>query len=112
MPILNADYSYITHEKMAASIGLDQKYIPRIIDSFVKETNSALKEITEFLANMDYDNIALAAHSIKGSAGNLSFTEIEDMAREMEFAAKDRISDFEYDSYAKAISKALESINI
>lgn len=111
MPILNANYSSINHEEMAASIGLKLKYIPVLIASFIEESNQILDLLEESISTKNYEKIRSNAHSIKGSAGNLKFTEIYEMAKEMEVAASTQKSDFEYEIYFDTIKRAMGTIS-
>lgn len=110
MPILTADYSNLNHEEMAANIGLKPKHVPMLIGSFLEESQSIMQALSDAIASQDYPNIKANAHSIKGSAGNLKFTEIYEMAKEVEFAGNDANADFDYDVYFDAITKAIATI--
>jgi HPt (histidine-containing phosphotransfer) domain-containing protein len=111
MPILNANYSSINHEEMAVSIGLKLKHIPMLIASFIEESKQILDLLEESISTKNYEKIRSNAHSIKGSAGNLKFTEIYEMAEEMEFAASAQKSDFEYEIYFDAIKSIIGTIS-
>ncbi|MDD5400662.1 MAG: Hpt domain-containing protein [Sulfurimonas sp.] len=112
MPILDADYSNIDHEEMAISIGLKPKHVPMLIASFFEETEAILNTLKESIIIRDYHNIRLNAHAIKGSAGNLRFNEVYEMAKEIEFAAAEQKNNFEYESYHQAIKSAIGTISI
>ena len=111
MPILNANYSSINHGEMAASIGLKSKYIPILITSFLEESKEILDVLEKSILTRDYEKIRSNAHAIKGSAGNLKFTEIYEMSKEMEFAASEQKSDFEYEVYFDAIKSVIGTIS-
>ena len=110
MPILNADYSNLNHEEMASEIGLKSKHIPMLIDSFINESDSIMQQLKDAIQAQDFASIKMHAHSIKGSAGNLKFTEVYEMAKEMEFAAADSNADFDYESYYDAVNSAIKTI--
>ena len=110
MPILTADYSNINHEEMAMEIGLKAKHIPILIASFLEESVSILEELQNSISNVDYKSIKANAHAIKGSAGNLRFNEIYEMAKEIEFAGSDSVVGFDYDGYLEAIKTAIGTI--
>lgn len=110
MPILNADYSNINQDEMAVSIGLKAKHIPMLVASFVEESVSILDALQEAISAKDYANIKSNAHAIKGSAGNLRFNEVYEMAKEMEFAGAQAKSDFDYDGYLNVIKNAIGTI--
>ncbi len=112
MPILTADYSNLDHEKMASGIGLKSKHIPMLIGSFTDESASIMKNLRDAIDANDFTNIKMHAHSIKGSAGNLKFSEVYEMAKEMELSAMNEKSDFDYLSYFEAINKAISTIKV
>ena len=110
MAILKADYSKISHEDMAALIGLKSKHVPIILTSFLDETKSLLNALEESVTLKDCEKIRLNAHAIKGSAGNLRFIEIENMAKEMEQAGIEKNCDFNYKEYIWAIDGSIKTI--
>ena len=110
MPIVEADYTSINYEEVAASIGLKPKHMPMLIASFLEEATPILADLESAIASKDYANIKLKAHSIKGSAGNLKFQEIYEMAKEMEFAGNDADDSFDFNGYLQAIRKAIGTI--
>ena len=110
MPIQNADYSNINFDEMAASIGLKAKHIPMLIGSFLEETPAALNSLQSGVDNRDFSAIRSQAHFIKGSAGNLRFNEVYEMAKEMELAAGNSQEDFDYSGYLNAIKSAVVTI--
>ena len=112
MPILTADYSNLNHEEMANAIGLKPKHIPMLVGSFIDESSSILKQLKDAIASKNFTNIKMHAHSIKGSAGNLKFNEIYEMAKEMELSAMDSKADFDYRAYFEAINSAIGTIKL
>ena len=111
MPILTPDYSNINHEEMASVIGLKPKHIPRLIDSFVNESVTILQNLQEAINSKDFASMKLYSHSIKGSAGNLRFNEIYEMAKEMELSAADSKKNFDYQVYFEALKSAIATIS-
>ena len=110
MPIQNADYSNVNFEDMAVSIGLKAKHIPMLIASFLEETPEALNVLQSAVNSRDFSTIKSRAHFIKGSAGNLRFNEVYEMAKEMELAAESSKEDFDYAGYLNAIRSAVATI--
>ena len=110
MPIQQADYSNLNHEEMAASIGLNMKHIPILINSFVQESNGAITKLQNAIESNDYEAIHTHAHFIKGSSGNLKFNEIYEMCKEMEKEATNKNTSFDYSGYFEAISAAIATI--
>ncbi|MFA5234913.1 MAG: Hpt domain-containing protein [Sulfurimonas sp.] len=110
MPILDADYSKVNHEDMASAIGLKSKHIPLLIANFIEESASILEALKDAIETRDYEKIRSSAHAIKGSAGNLKFSEVYEMARDVEFAGAKREIDFGYEIYFEAIRNAIGTI--
>jgi len=111
MPITNPDYTNLNHEEMAKQIGLKVKHMPMLIESFLEESTPILTTLSSAIETKDYDTIKSTAHSIKGSAGNLRFTALADMAKELEHAAEKSDNSFEYSAYLEAMKKAIGTIN-
>lgn len=112
MPILDTDYSIIDHEEMARAIGLKSKHIPLLIANFIEESNSILDSLKSAIETRNYEKIRSSAHAIKGSAGNLKFNEVYEMAKEMELSGSKEESDFEYEAYFNAIKSAIGTISL
>lgn len=110
MPILQADYSSLNHDEMAAKIGLKAKHMPILIESFISESNGAITKLQDAIEAKDYDAIGKSAHFIKGSSGNLKFDEIYEMCQEMEKEANSENDSFDYDGYYVAVLAALGTI--
>lgn len=112
MLVLNVDYSNLDYDNLALLIGVKSRYIPIIVESFVKETDSILETLEKSIQSKDYDKIRSNAHAIKGSAGNIKFDEIYEMAMEMEQEAAEQNSEFDYKLYLDAIKSAVSTISI
>ena len=110
MPITNPDYSNLNYTEMAAAIGLKEKHMPMLIGSFLEEAGPLLEKLKASIEAKDYAAIQSAAHSIKGSAGNLRFNELQEMSRELEFAGAQAEEDFDFKNYFDALSKAISTI--
>ncbi len=105
-------YDNLSAEEMASKIGLNVKHIPILIQSFMDESTGIMQRLEEAIAAMDYDGIVSAAHSIKGSSGNLKFTEMYELAKDVELCAKEKKDDFPYADACASIKKAIESISL
>ena len=110
MPILNPDYSNLNHEEMSAAIGLKVKHIPILVGSFLDESKTIMDSLEGAIDSSNYSDIKSFAHSIKGSAGNLKFNEIYEMARDIELSATESDSSFAYKEYFSAIKEAIATI--
>jgi len=111
MPITTPNYANLNYEEMAATIGLKAKHIPLLIGSFLEEATPILEKLRIAIQNREYEVIQHAAHSLKGSAGNLRFTELYEMAKEMEHAGANAEETFAYMDYLSAIEKAIGTID-
>lgn len=71
--------------------------LQELIPIFLENRRNDIKDLHEFLKTKNYDSIAKLAHKIKGSAGGYGFSELTQIAAEMESFAKkadaDKISD-------------------
>ncbi|MFT5660510.1 MAG: HPt (histidine-containing phosphotransfer) domain-containing protein [Sulfurimonas sp.] len=110
MPIVNVNYSDLNFDEMAAAIGLKSKHMPMLVGSFLEESELILTNIETAISKNNYADLKLHAHSMKGSAGNLKFTEIYDMTKEMELAAAEADASFDYSSYLDAVKNAVATI--
>ncbi|WP_373036523.1 Hpt domain-containing protein [Sulfurimonas sp.] len=110
MSILTPDYSTLNHEDMAENISINIKYIPILINSFIKESAIIMQTLETAVKDRNFSEIKSNAHAMKGSAGNLRFNEIYEMSKEMEFAATDLKEEFEYEAYMEALNNAIATI--
>ena len=110
MPALNADYSNLNLDEMAAKIGLKAKHMPLLIGSFLEEANKIMPALKIALDSKNLNEIQRSTHSLKGSAGNLRFKEVYEMAKEMELNAQERRTNFDYKSNFEAIKVAIATI--
>ncbi|MBD3825157.1 MAG: Hpt domain-containing protein [Epsilonproteobacteria bacterium] len=111
MPIHIPDYSNLNHETLAAQIGIKPKFIPMLIASFTDESVELLAKLSSSIASKDYPSLKSAAHSIKGSAGNLKLDELFEMAKAIEAAASAGDESFDYIEYRNAIEASIKTIS-
>lgn len=105
-------YANINAEEMAAKIGLNVKYIPILVQSFTTESHGIMENLNSAVASKDYEQIMQAAHSIKGSSGNLKFNEMYELSRDLELSAKEQNADYPYEEAAQSLQKAIDSISL
>lgn len=67
----------------------NEEMLIKIIRSFMADSGRSVSELQEAIANKDFSGAQLHAHSIKGSAGNLSAHKLESLAKKLEFAAQE-----------------------
>jgi HPt (histidine-containing phosphotransfer) domain-containing protein len=105
-------YDNINAEEMAAKIGLNAKHIPILIQSFTDESTQIIASLESAISQKDYTEIGNTAHSIKGSAGNLKFDEMYELAKEVELSAKAGKEDYPYEAACTSLKNAILSIKI
>ena len=105
-------YNNISAEEMAAAIGLNVKHIPILVQSFTDESSSILDNLEAAINANNYEDISSHAHSIKGSSGNLKFTEMYDLAKDMELSAREGKADYPYAEAYASLKKAIQSISL
>jgi histidine phosphotransfer protein HptB len=71
-------------QKLAENLGLEEDEYRELVELFLETGEADFRKIESSLANHDADQVMRSAHTIKGAAGNLGFTEISDLARLIE----------------------------
>ena len=74
-------------------MGGKESLLMKILDSFVGESEKMMGGLTAAMDKGDLSAVCLHAHSLKGSAGNISAHKLQALAKEMEFAAKNGQND-------------------
>jgi len=105
-------YANINAEEMASKIGLNVKHIPILVQSFIEESAQIITSLEAAVSQKDYTEIGNTAHSIKGSAGNLKFDEMYELAKEVELSAKEKKEDYPYAAACTSLKNAILSIKI
>ena len=106
------NYANLNPEQMAEKIGLKPKHIPILVGSYLDESKGILADLKAAIEAMNFSEIEHNAHSIKGSSGNLKFDALYEMAKEMEFAAKDQKGDYPYAEVCEVIEKGIATISL
>lgn len=75
-------------EILRAMGGIPEAVYDAIVQSFYEEVKGRLAVIKASVESNNFEEIAMAAHTIKGSAGNLRLTQIQEIAKSLECAAK------------------------
>ena len=79
---------------LGESLGLDEDEFIEIVEIFIKSAASDIKRLEDAFIAKNSEALSEAAHSLKGSAGNLGFTEISKLSATIEDQArKENISD-------------------
>ena len=105
-------YENIDAQEMASKIGLNVKHIPILVQSFLDESNGIMEQLATAIASKNYDEISQAAHSIKGSSGNLKFDAMYELSKDMELSAKEKKVDFPYEEACSRLKTAIATISL
>lgn len=95
--------------EMGARLGLEKEEFMELVDIFITSAEEDLQRLNKAIADNDSLGASEAAHSLKGSSGNLGFAIIAEMASTIEQSArKGSISGL--DSLSNNISGEMEKI--
>ncbi|MDH5464715.1 MAG: Hpt domain-containing protein [Thiovulaceae bacterium] len=100
----------IDHTLVAKELGISEKHIPLLINSFLDESKSIMENLTQAVTAQDFANIALYAHSIKGSAANLRISDVQEKALAIELAGKENNAGYDYPSEVNTLQSLIDSI--
>ena len=69
---------------LAANLGLEREEFIELVELFVETAESDIQKIKTSYEQNDPEQLAEAAHSLKGSAGNLGFADLSEKAKLIE----------------------------
>ncbi len=75
-------------DKLAAQLGFENEEVTMLLEMFLETAHASLQDLENAIAQEDLDAVRSHAHSIKGSAANLTLEPLYLAAREIEEAAK------------------------
>lgn len=75
-------------EALAQELDFDIEDVYILVELFIENAQVSLANIEDAIESNNTDIIQQEAHAIKGSAANLMLTDIQNMARDMESAAR------------------------
>ena len=99
-------------EKLKKELMLNEEELTLLLTLFIAKMNKTLPELSEAIEKNDYKNIALKAHSIKGSSGNFRIEELLRLSTEMAKMAKNENTIYDYQGTFEKLKKKIESIKI
>ncbi len=94
-----------TFTEVKAMLHLTDEIMIRLNTKFFETVRMTLEQLNEAIVAQDDDVIERYAHSIKGSAGSLRYTQISEIAENLEKSAHAKESDL----YTEALSKLSEA---
>lgn len=71
-------------QKLADDLDFDLEDVEMLIEVFVETATESLTVLKTAIENDDYEQIFNTAHSIKGSAANLTLSNISEVAKKLE----------------------------
>lgn len=66
---------------LASNLGLERDEYIELVELFIETAESDIQKIKASYERKDADQLAEAAHSLKGSAGNLGFAALSEKAK-------------------------------
>jgi len=79
-------------ENIAKQLGFGLNDVKTIVGVLLQEADTSILKIDEMFTRHAWEQIALEAHSIKGSAGNMQLTELMELSKALETAAHEKES--------------------
>jgi HPt (histidine-containing phosphotransfer) domain-containing protein len=98
------------YRKLADQLGLEADEYFQLVELFLDVSNTDLNALEGAFEKGDTKQVTDAAHSIKGAAINLGLNEISDIAKEIEYKARQDDMEGAPDA-VKAIREMLAHIN-
>ena len=96
--------------EMAENIGLDEQDFREMAGLFVSVGVTDLAKLRDACANRDCRGVVMSVYSLKGASANLGFTEIYEIAKGVESAARAQKLDGTREAIVE-IERRLESIS-
>ena len=102
----------VDSKEIASVLGISETHIPLLVGSFLDESKEILENLLAAVESKNYTDITLHAHSIKGSAANLRFNDIAEIAKSMELSAKTEDNSFAYEERGKELKALIEAVEL
>ena len=96
---------------IASQLGFELEDIQMLVEMFIDSSKQSLQEMESALTNNDLKQLSAHAHSIKGSAANLTLEEISDIALSIEESANNQ-SDFNYKEAVSKLKNLIEDLSL
>ena len=75
-------------QKIADGLEFDVEDVEMLIEVFLQSAEESLQSLREAIDSSNLEQIFKSAHAIKGSAANLTLTDISVLAKEIELEAR------------------------
>ncbi len=97
-------------------LGNNVKLYTKLLDQFQKSYATAPQDIADSVAAGDYETAERSAHSIKGLAGSLGVTPLQEVSAKLEKTCRDQIPGAEYEetlaAFARELNAAIAAIRV
>ncbi len=80
----------IDRKKVSAELGIGEDMYDELVGEFITQGEGLTGKMKEAIGANDLDEIARIAHMLKGTSGNLRIYTIQELARVIESAAKEK----------------------
>ena len=77
-------------KELAENLGLEENEFKEIVELFLETCADDLHKLRSAIDQKDTQQVVEAAHSIKGASGNLGFTAISEIVKEVEMKAREK----------------------
>ena len=98
-------------QRLKEELHLEDDELMLLLQTFVKKMKKSLPVLAEAIEQKDLYKVSLEAHSIKGSASNFRFEELEGLSACMEDAARKEDKDFEYDDSLAQMEEIVKTMS-
>ncbi|MBA4367752.1 MAG: hypothetical protein C0403_08960 [Desulfobacterium sp.] len=98
---------------LGANLGLEESEFIELVELFLSTVKLDLEKLTTAYQSGDFEAVAESAHSLKGSSGNLGFTELSVLSKNAEDKGRENdLSGFAeiIDSMSQQIGKIKECL--
>ncbi len=97
-------------KELGANLGLEEDEFLELVELFLSSAASDIDKLKKACEDKDVNQVADSAHSLKGSSGNLGFTEFSAIAKAIEDGARKNNID-ELDTTLIELKKQLTHIS-
>jgi CheY-like chemotaxis protein len=104
--LLETDDAVLDFDELHERCMGDRQFIDELLQIFVKKARTNVTRISESIANGESDELARAAHELKGSAGNVAAVRLSEAVGLLEVAARER-QDQDYAELGERVSQEL-----
>lgn len=109
-----SSFKFITKQKIFENFKDDEDLIPFAIEAFIKDYPKHMSHMEKSLKDIDGEELALAAHTLKGSVSNFHAQEAVEIAAAIEKAAHAKnytLAKENYDNLKEVIKKVHEELD-